>query len=302
MQRALGLSIDASVTEGLFLRGPQLPDHAVSVTLSHDALPPDMTAGLSLLRATEQEIDGAPAFEVHRSPSGDSLMRLSPGREFWISSTGDRVVGHFAEDLSVQAAEAALAGPVLAFAASRRGMLVIHAAAIIVEGEAILIAGSQGAGKSTLAAACCAAGSMIMADDSSALEKTEAGWVVHAGPRLIRLWPDSAESLDVESTRALHERTSKLGAPAGFCPLTAPVAGIVFLEDDGPASPTRVGPAEALFMMTKACRNRPNLNEAEQAQELKAASAAASELKCWHVRGLSGFADLPVLTADILSI
>lgn len=79
-----------------------------------------------------------------------------------------------------------------------RGMVPLHAAAIEIDGEAVLMAGSSRVGKSTLAAAFVRRGYRLVSDDVAPLEFTDAGVQVHSSLRRIRLWSDALEGLGIE--------------------------------------------------------------------------------------------------------
>lgn len=75
----------------------------------------------------------------------------------------------------------------------QRGIVPIHAAAIEVDGRAVLLAGASGAGKSTLAAAFLRRGHRVLSDDVAPLDPE--GWILPSLQR-IRLWRDSADQAD----------------------------------------------------------------------------------------------------------
>jgi len=76
-----------------------------------------------------------------------------------------------------------------------RGLVCLHASAIVVDGEALALVGPAGAGKSTTAAAFAARGSSVLAEDVVTLDdRDDAFWVRPAYP-CIRLWPASAATL-----------------------------------------------------------------------------------------------------------
>ena len=79
-----------------------------------------------------------------------------------------------------------------------RGMVPLHAAAVEIDGEAVLMAGSSRVGKSTLAAAFVRKGYRLVSDDVAPLEFTDTGIQVHPSLRRIRLWADALEGLGIE--------------------------------------------------------------------------------------------------------
>ncbi|MEZ0242582.1 MAG: hypothetical protein ACAH11_04360 [Sphingomonas sp.] len=78
-----------------------------------------------------------------------------------------------------------------------RGMVPLHAAAVEIDGEAVLMAGSSRVGKSTLAAAFVRNGYRMVSDDVAPLEFTDTGIQVYPSLRRIRLWADALEGLGI---------------------------------------------------------------------------------------------------------
>jgi len=87
---------------------------------------------------------------------------------------------------------AVVLGPALGTALYLRGLPVLHAAAVVVDGRAVLLAGTAGAGKSTLTAALVAKGVPLLAEDLAVLTFGENAIIVQAGYPRLRLYPDAA--------------------------------------------------------------------------------------------------------------
>ena len=86
---------------------------------------------------------------------------------------------------------AVVLGPALGTALYLRGLPVLHAAAVVVDGRAVLLAGTAGAGKSTLTAALVAKGVPLLAEDLAVLTFGENAIIVQAGYPRLRLYPDA---------------------------------------------------------------------------------------------------------------
>ena len=93
-----------------------------------------------------------------------------------------------------------LLGPVMALLLHQRKMLVLHASAVIVDGNVIAFAGEKGEGKSTLAGAMNAAGHPLFCDDVLAIDLRDSDRIVAypAFPQL-KLLPDSAEQIGLSA-------------------------------------------------------------------------------------------------------
>ena len=87
-------------------------------------------------------------------------------------------------------------GPGLGVVLHRRGRLVLHGSAVEVDGQAVVLLGQKGAGKSTTAAALLDRGHALLTDDLVAIEFDGDGQPQCApGPVQMKLWPASAKAL-----------------------------------------------------------------------------------------------------------
>jgi hypothetical protein len=129
----------------------------------------------------------------------------------------------------------ALVHPHLAAAAAGRNRLlgrdVLHAGAVVLEGAAWALAGTNEAGKSTLLAALAALAQPVLSDDLLVVERGTA----FAGPRCADM-RDNTPLIGLPPPRPVRggERWRVLLPPA---PASAPLAGFVFLawDDAAPA-------------------------------------------------------------------
>jgi len=105
-----------------------------------------------------------------------------------------------------------LLGAVLAVLLHQRGLLVLHASAVALNGGAIAFLGGKRWGKSTLAASLHARGHSLISDDIVALDvsDTKSPIMFPAFPRL-KLWPDAVASLgdDPETLPRLVDQVEK---------------------------------------------------------------------------------------------
>jgi hypothetical protein len=81
----------------------------------------------------------------------------------------------------------------------QQGVLAIHAAAVVNDNGAVIIAGDSGSGKSTLAAVMLKRGWRILSDDITAIDLNDKGMpiVLPLFPEII-LWSDAMERLGIE--------------------------------------------------------------------------------------------------------
>jgi hypothetical protein len=98
-----------------------------------------------------------------------------------------------------------LLGSAIAALLHQRGLLPLHANAVVVDGRAAAFMGHSGAGKSTLAAWFHDRGFPVLADDVSVVTPTAAGPLVQPGIPRLRLWLDALEATGRRSD--VHERS-----------------------------------------------------------------------------------------------
>jgi hypothetical protein len=123
------------------------------------------------------------------------LFRYADGTEFHLSRDGRDVWATWAPASTLQDTETYLLGPVLGFAQRLRGVLCLHASAVVVAGRAIALCGPSEAGKSTTAGAFAAAGHGVLADDMTAIHEVGGRSVAMPAYDHLRLWEESERIL-----------------------------------------------------------------------------------------------------------
>jgi hypothetical protein len=120
---------------------------------------------------------------------------------------------------------AVLSGGLMTIALTLRGEWVLHASAVAIDGEAFVIAGTTGQGKTTLAAILSAGPATYLSDDLVHLEPRTL--LVHSGTTNLRLRPHAHEIADsyppsvVRSTTFDGRVALTIEPPAGPTPLQA---------------------------------------------------------------------------------
>jgi hypothetical protein len=151
--------------------------------------------------------------------------------------------------LTAAATGAELVHPLLAAAAAGRMRLlghdVLHAGAVLVDGQAWAIAGDRESGKSTLLATLATTGALVLSDDLLVI----ADGLACAGPRCLDLRDDTIIDGVPRGTLVRAATRRRVGlAPS---PSAAPFAGIVYLAWAGREQIVRVAPGEQLLRIAR---------------------------------------------------
>jgi hypothetical protein len=117
------------------------------------------------------------------------------------------------------------------------GDLVLHAAAVASEKGAILLIGTSGSGKSSLAASLHNRGSRLLGDDAVVVSTSGGAMAAHAVYRSLRLFPDSIS--------ALVEKRAELTPVASH----TTKRNVVYLDDSRAEEPL---PVRAAFLLEAA--------------------------------------------------
>ena len=176
-----------------------------------------------------------------------------------------RIVIHRTGGASDLEMETRLLGPVLAYWLERRGILALHASAVVIDGGAVLFLSDNGGGKSCLAAAALRAGHSLLSDDLVPVESVEGEFRARPSYPEMRLWPADADHFlgGSRSLSRVDPRFDKRRVPIGgsglgrFHASQARLAGLVVprlkAEDrsGGTVDLRRLSPAVALIELVR---------------------------------------------------
>jgi hypothetical protein len=238
--RACGLTLASSFPIDGLLHSAGEADYQVRLApvADTDFADATTTASGSLLRISSDSI-------AIRFPDATAIRIDNVARRIDV----DAPAGATAEDTATY-----LTGPMLALLCRAAGRVALHAAAVVVDGRAVLLCGLSEAGKSTAAAAFARDGFDVLSDDVCAIDDAgETLLVLPAAPR-VRLWPDSAALLYGEAN-ALPPLTPTWGKlyldlldPPRFARAPVP-AGALYLLGSGEAGVTAMRGAEAIALL-----------------------------------------------------
>lgn len=241
------------------------------------------------------------------------VRRLAQTADFYLYA--DRILCHLLDPVGLVDAEIGLLGTVLARWLERRGVAMLHAAAVVTPAGAVAFLASSQSGKSTLAASFVDAGAALLTDDILPV-RVEAGVVTAApGYPQMRMWPEVAQHFlgNYETLPLVHPKLDKrcvrLPQPGwgAFCAKPQPLVAIYLPARDTAETPaptinsSTLGPAEALFTLVGHCFAGPGVaGVANQQRRMELLRAVAKTVAVRRLSYPSGYAELPRVCAAIL--
>ncbi len=143
-----------------------------------------------------QDERGEPILRVWKLAGGAYFRFLyGDGTEFVIDRCGTQVWATWPDTLTLEDTATYLLGPILGFVLRLRGVICLHASAVVVSDQAVAMLGPAGAGKSTTAAALARRGCTVLSDDVVALSDQSETFLVQPGYPRLRLWPETVNTL-----------------------------------------------------------------------------------------------------------
>ncbi len=245
--------------------------------------------GAGRMYESDARADGRPVLVADRPDGATLRLRYAEGMRIHIASGGGEVWADWDAPLTEADAVTFLLGPVMGAVLRERGVLVLHASALVLDGRAWAFVGPAGVGKSTLAAAGAVSGLPVVTEDVLALRQAGADWFAMPAYDQIRLWDEGAglvtalgETLPT-LTPTWPKRAFDLVA-RGFARANSPtpLGGIFLLatrDDDG--SPPRieaVAPMESLTELLAHGYVNYLLDTSAQGRELPVLAALAHDL------------------------
>ncbi|MEO5937211.1 MAG: hypothetical protein ABIP81_08350 [Terriglobales bacterium] len=131
----------------------------------------------------------------HELADGSRYLRWRNVFEFHLSPDSKVITGHSLDGSPEAAFKTYMLGHLLSFALIGLGIETIHAASVVLDGEAIAITGDSARGKSTLSAAFLQAGYSLLCDDFLVLRPNGQEYVGYPGLPRIKLYERVAEHL-----------------------------------------------------------------------------------------------------------
>jgi hypothetical protein len=158
-----------------------------------------------VLGETPSELAGATVCRPHLQIAPQSLLlKVRVAGDFWVRD-GNEIIVNPSPEAPSKNIRLFLLGSAFGAVLHQRGILPIHGSALVYRGQALILTGVTGAGKSTLAAALVHKGCKLLTDDVAAVTFDWDGtpWVQPAYPQQ-KLWQDSAASLKLATGRLIR--------------------------------------------------------------------------------------------------
>ena len=149
-------------------------------------------------------------------------------------------------------------GPIISILLRQRGLLVLHASCISIDGSAVAFLGFSGSGKSTLAEFFHSQGYPVLTDDVMAVDTQQNPPLVISGFPQIKLWSEAATVVghDPQKLPKLHHLSEKLvhRLDSGFLPTNLPLKRIYVLDRGESHQISKLGTQEAFAELIRHCR------------------------------------------------
>jgi hypothetical protein len=222
-------------------------------------------------------------------------LRYAEGITFWIPLDGGGLWTTWDDPLTLADAMTFLTGPALGVVLRLRGVLALHASAVVVRGRAVGFVGPGGAGKSTLAALFGLRGYPVLTDDVLALHRDGAAWMAQPAAPQLRIWEDSehlvlgAQSRLAPLTASWPKRGLAL-AGGGLRFQDGPIRldALVFIGDPvaDPSASTMesVGGRDAILGLVENTYTNYLLDDAQRADEMRAIGALVGAVRIARLR------------------
>ncbi len=227
------------------------------------------------------------------SPGG-YLLRIDGVSAYWVRDGRDVVIdpepGATAADVRTF-----FLSSVMGVLVHENGLLALHGSAVVKGRRALLVVGSAGCGKSTVAAELRRRGCEVLSDDICALDRDPSGrLVMHPGYRHLKLWPDALRRLGsrpdaharirpgVDKYHVAVEEPASRTDPVpvgGICVLT-PAPGSL---DEPPRLEPLVGRARTAVLVRETYRFRLLRGLGRERQHLALCQAVARSTPVWRV-------------------
>ncbi|MEM9907778.1 MAG: hypothetical protein AAF921_22435 [Cyanobacteria bacterium P01_D01_bin.44] len=194
---------------------------------------------------------------------GHRLLGQMSGSGRFLIRSGREIIIDPQPEATASVLCANILGPAMAVILRQRGLLVLHASAVVINNYAIAFMGGSGWGKSTLANAFHQKGYDILTDDVLAIDVRNNPPLVHPAFPQQKLWSEAAVALGHHASdlSPLHNKTPKLAYvfKSGFCQVLAPLQRIYVLAKGEQHEIVKLTPQSAFAELVRHTRGVSSL-------------------------------------------
>lgn len=235
---------------------------------------------------------------------GHRFLGHLPERGRLLIQDGREIIIEPAPEATIPVLCSMVLGPAMAIILRQRGLLVLHASAVVVKDSAIAFMGGSGWGKSTLANAFHREGYDLLTDDVLALDAQKKPPLVYPAFPQQRLWAETATALgyDASELSPLHSKTSKMTYDfnRGFCQVPQPLHQIYVLAKGAQHEIIKLDAQAAFAEVVRHTRGVSTLKSAEfVASHLRQCTQLLKTTKCYRFTRKPALEDLPELVAMV---
>jgi hypothetical protein len=184
------------------------------------------------------------------------------GARFWFAAVGGfavqdgtRITAYPKAGVAADLLRLYVEGMLFAMLLHQRGMCVLHASVIEIEGESVALMGHVGAGKSSLAGTLYTRGHRVLADDNAAIGVSAGAPTVTPAFPYVKLFPAIASTLGFRngSLRTLHASIPKMAGSVakGFTTTPSPLSRIYLLGREHPPAIRQLSPLESTMELIR---------------------------------------------------
>lgn len=208
----------------------------------------------------ERVADGSAQLTVWTDSGGAHCFRYHDGTEFAIDRAGTRVEVRWEHPLIDADAAVYLLGPVLGFVMRLRGIVPLHASAVMIGESAVAFVGDAWMGKSTTAAAFASLGHAVLSDDLLPIAESNGAILAYPSHPRLTMWPDAAKMFGgtgdlPQLTPTYDKRYLALHDAGCFQPTPVPLEVIYVLGARAPAARMSIDTMRPQDMLMVLVRN-----------------------------------------------
>ena len=248
----------------------------------------------------ERVPDGSAQLTVWTDSRGAHCFRYHDGTEFLIDHTGTRVEVHWEQPLIDADASVYLVGPVLGFVMRLRGIVPLHASAVMIGESAVAFVGDAWMGKSTTAAAFASLGHAVLSDDLLPIAEWNGTILAYPSHPRLTMWPDAAKMFGGAEdlpplTPTYDKRYLALQGGRDFQPAPVPLEVIYVLGARGTDATMRIDPMrpqDALMMLVRNTYGNYLLDAAMRAVEFELLGGVVERVRVRQVTLVDDIAQL----------